>query len=146
MKRLWLLFAQTTTVLLAAYFVVATLKPQWLARNPMDGSAIALLQGQTMAAGSIPAGSFRLAAQKASSAVVSINTSKAARQPPRGSDPWFRFFFGDQGNEPQAGLGSGVIVSPNGLVLTNNHVVEGADEIEVFLNDGRRALAQVIGT
>ena len=147
MKRLWLLFAQTTTVLLAAYFVVATLKPQWLARSPTADAAFSLPQGQAGSPGSVPAGSFRIAAQKASSAVVSINTSKAARKPPPGSEPWFRFFFGDQaGSAPQAGLGSGVIVSPNGLVLTNNHVVEGADEIEVFLTDGRHGLAKVIGT
>ncbi|MCY7304660.1 MAG: trypsin-like peptidase domain-containing protein, partial [Rhodoferax sp.] len=104
------------------------------------------LQGPTADPGSIPAGSLRLAAQNASSAVVSISTSKAAPKPPQGSEPWFRFFFGDQGNEPMAGLGSGVIVSANGLILTNNHVVEGADEIEVVLNDGRRTLAKVIGT
>ena len=147
MKRLWLLFAQTATVLLAAYFVVVTLKPEWLARGPMTSAGYSLPQGQITGSGAIPAGSFRFAAQKAASAVVSINTSKAARKPPQGSEPWFRFFFGDQGGgEPQAGLGSGVIVSANGLVLTNNHVVEGADEIEVILTDGRHALAKVIGT
>jgi Do/DeqQ family serine protease len=78
--------------------------------------------------------------------VVSINTSKAARNNPRNSDPWFRFFFGEQGNEPQVGLGSGVLVSATGYILTNNHVVESADEIEVILNDSRHALAKVIGT
>jgi Do/DeqQ family serine protease len=94
----------------------------------------------------VPQGSFRLAAQKASSAVVSINISKAAKPSPHGNDPWFRFFFGEQGTEPQAGLGSGVIVSASGYILTNNHVIEGADEIEVILNDSRRAVAKVIGT
>src|SRR5258706_57494 len=63
-------------------------------------------------------------------------------------DPWFKFFFGDQGgpSEPQVGLGSGVIVSPNGYILTNNHVVDGADDIEVILNDTRKAKAKIIGT
>ncbi len=88
----------------------------------------------------------RLAAQRASAAVVSINTSKAPERHPSVNDPWFRFFFGDQGTMPQAGLGSGVIISPDGYILTNNHVVEGADEIEVVLNDSRRTRAKVIGT
>lgn len=146
MKRLWLLFAQTTTVLLAAYFVVATLKPQWLGRSQVAGPAIALLEAPNSTNGEIPAGSFRLAAQKASAAVVSINTSKAVTKNPNAKDPWFRFFYGDQGSEPQGGLGSGVIVSASGYILTNNHVVEEADDIEVFLNDSRHAKAKVIGT
>ncbi|MBK6323631.1 MAG: trypsin-like peptidase domain-containing protein [Burkholderiales bacterium] len=148
MKRLWLLFSQTTTVLLAAYFVVATLKPQWIGHNSQSLSgAVSLIEAAPAIGGAAPAGSFRAAAQKASAAVVSINTSKAARRNPNSNDPWFRFFFGDQGSgEPQAGLGSGVIVSASGYILTNNHVVEGADEIEVVLNDSRSARAKVIGT
>jgi Do/DeqQ family serine protease len=77
---------------------------------------------------------------------VSINTSKAADNNAHSNDPWFRFFFGEQGQQPQTGLGSGVIVSPAGYILTNNHVIEEADQIEVVLNDGRRSAAQVIGT
>jgi len=145
MKRFWSLFSQTVTVLLAAYFVVATLKPQWLGHGQMAG-ALALFEAPAGTPGEVPAGSFRLAAQKASGAVVSISTSKAATRNPNANDPWFRFFYGDQGNEPQTGLGSGVIVSPSGYILTNNHVVEGADEIEVFLNDSRHATAKVVGT
>jgi Do/DeqQ family serine protease len=146
MKRLWLLFSQTTTIMLAAYFVVATLKPHWIAHSPSTTGAVALIEAAPATAGAIPAGSFRAAAQKASAAVVSINTSKAARRNPNSNDPWFRFFFGEQGSEPQAGLGSGVIVSASGYVLTNNHVVEGADEIEVVLNDSRTGRAKIIGT
>jgi serine protease DegQ len=78
--------------------------------------------------------------------VVSINTTKAAQRHPQANDPWFRFFFGNPDTLPQAGLGSGVIISTDGYILTNNHVVEGADEIEVVLNDSRRARAKVIGT
>ena len=146
MKRLWLLFSQTATVLLALYFVVATLKPDWLGKSFARSGPVALLEAPSAAPGVAPIGSFRQAAQNASAAVVSINTSKAARNRPRSNDPWFNFFFGDQGNEPQLGLGSGVIVSASGYILTNNHVVEGADEIEVILNDSRRARAKVIGT
>lgn len=146
MKRLWLVFSQTATVLLAAYFVVATLKPQWLGSSPTIAGAIALVEAPAASPGEIPPGSLRLAAQKASGAVVSINTSKAVTKHPNANDPWFKFFYGDQGNEPSGGLGSGVIVSPSGYILTNNHVVEGADEIEVFLNDSRHAKAKIIGT
>ena len=146
MKRLWLLFAQAVTLLLAAYFVVATLKPQWLGRGgPVAGSTgtISILEAPPAPAGQTVPGSFSAAVKKAAPAVVSINTT--ARNP-YGNDPWFRFFFGDRGDQPQAGLGSGVIMSPEGYVLTNNHVVEGADAIEVVLQDARRTPAKVIGT
>ncbi len=149
MKRLWLLFAQTVTVVVAALFVVATLQPQWLNRQAGIPSVVPVLQAPASSAASAePAtGSFRAAAKTASAAVVSINTSKASAPPPQSVDPWFRFFFGDrQPSQQQSGLGSGVIVSPAGYVLTNNHVIEEADEIEVLLNDGRRGVAQVIGT
>jgi serine protease DegQ len=146
MKRLWLLFAQTTTILLAAYFVVATLKPQWMGHGTSLAGAVALIEAAPNPTGTAPVGSFRSAAQKASAAVVSINTSKAVKRNPNSGDPWFRFFFGEQGGEPQAGLGSGVIVSASGYILTNNHVVEGADDIEVVLNDNRSTRAKVIGT
>ncbi len=148
MKRIWLLFSQAVTVFVAAYFVVATLQPSWLGRGAAtrSGAGIALLEAPPVSTGQQPvAGSFSAAARQASPAVVSINTSKAVRHP-RSNDPWFQFFFGDQGTQAQAGLGSGVIVSPDGYILTNNHVVEGADEIEVTLTDSRRARATVIGT
>ncbi|MDB5892385.1 MAG: peptidase and chymotrypsin/Hap [Polaromonas sp.] len=149
MRKTWLLFSQTVTVLLAGYFVVATLKPQWLDNRPTL-SSIAVLEapaGGVQREGSKVAGSFSSAAKIASAAVVSINTSKAAARNPHADDPWFKFFYGDQGRgESQAGLGSGVIISATGYILTNNHVVENADEIEVILNDKRKARAKVIGT
>ena len=151
MKRTWLLFSQTVTVLVAAYFVVATLQPQWLnKRTSLTGVAVieAPSGGLPRTAGSAsPMGSFAPAAKIASAAVVSINTSKVAVKNPQMNEPWFRFFFGDQNpGDAQAVLGSGVIVSSSGYILTNNHVVEGADEIEVVLNDTRKAKAKVIGT
>ena len=153
MKRTWLLFSQTVTVLVAAYFVTATLKPEWISRgNSVAGISVieAPASNTQRGVGGPPgSGSFSAAAKVASPAVVSINTSKAAARNPHAEDPWFKFFFGDQGqgqNQPQGGLGSGVIISPSGYILTNNHVIEGADEIEVILNDTRKAKAKVIGT
>ncbi|VWX58043.1 2-alkenal reductase [Burkholderiales bacterium 8X] len=148
MKRTWLLFSQAVTVLLAAYFVVATLKPDWIGRRGTSlGGVVSVIEAPSTGAASIAPGSLSAAAKKASPAVVSINTSKAARRNPRSEDPWFRFFFGDQGaDQPQVGLGSGVIASADGYILTNNHVVEGADEIDVTLNDARHARGKVIGT
>jgi serine protease DegQ len=166
MKRFWLFFSQTVTVLLAALFIVTTLKPawlgssaSWLGSSKAQVAGISVTQAPAPMAGAVPVGSFRTAAQTASAAVVSLNISKNAVKNSRMDDPWFKFFFGDrgegnqggaqgnQGSDPQqAGLGSGVIVSTDGIILTNNHVVEGADEIEVILNDGRRTIAKVIGT
>ena len=154
MRKFWLLFSQTVTVLVAAFFVLATLKPQWIERRPFSGlsatvGTVAVIEAP-VSSGSRSAGTgvgFSAAAKVASAAVVSINTSRAAAKNPHAGDPWFKFFYGDQGREePQGGLGSGVIISPSGFILTNNHVIEGADEIEVILLDGRKAKAKVIGT
>ncbi len=156
MRRFWLLFAQTTTVGLAIWFIVTTLKPEWTERipgRPPAGQAITkhMVPLQEAAIASSPAqGSYRDAASRAMPSVVNIFTSKEARQPknPLMNDPFFRRFFGDrQGEEEkQSSLGSGVVVSPQGYILTNNHVVEAADEIEVALADGRKAGATVVGT
>jgi len=144
MKKYWLLFSQSLTVLLAMVFIVATLKPQWLIRIPHAESGLTLQQAPAIGHVPRPAGSLSEAARVASPAVVSINTSKKSRSHRRG-DPWSRFFNGP-GDEPhQDGLGSGVIVSAEGYILTNNHVIEEADDIEVVLLDGRTAPAKVIG-
>ena len=151
MRKFWLLFSQAVTVLVAAFFVVATLKPQWIERRPFSSSvgAISVIEapaGSRQLSAGMGAG-FSAAAKIASAAVVSINTSKAATKNPHAGDPWFKFFYGDQEQgDPQGGLGSGVIISASGYILTNNHVIEGADAIDVVLLDGRKAKAKVIGT
>ncbi len=146
MKRYWLLFSQVVTVLFAVWFVLVTLKPEWLNRRP-SFQGVTLLEAASNAPGTVMPGSMSPAAKRAAPAVVSITTTQARTTHPLANDPWFRFFYGDrEDNSPQMGLGSGVIVSPEGYILTNNHVVEGAQEIEVTLSDSRRTTAKVIGT
>lgn len=154
MRRLWLLFAQTITIGLALWFIVAALKPQWLAgggSTPTVPVAEAPVAMKEAAISTSFQGSYREAANRAMPSVVNIFTSKEARQPknPFMDDPFFRKFFGDrfgEQDEKQSSLGSGVIVSSEGYVLTNNHVVEAADQIEVALADGRKAVADIVGT
>ena len=145
MKKLWLFFSQAVTVFVAAWFVTATLQPQWLAAPapPPAVSAPLVLPAPQVSAAAQP-GSLAAAVRRAAPAVVSINTSRITRHP-FADDPWFRLFFGQQGSQSQSGLGSGVIMSADGYVLTNNHVVQEADHIEAVLADGRRANARVIG-
>jgi Do/DeqQ family serine protease len=156
MRKTWLIFSQAVTVAVAVLFVVATLKPDWVRRQPGNGlpSIVSISQAPSIQQVSLPPGgsapSYSSAAKRASPAVVSITASKAPARSPHAEDPWFKFFFGEQGaqqrEQPQVGLGSGVIVSPEGYLLTNNHVVEGADDIEVQLVDARRAKAKVVGS
>jgi serine protease DegQ len=151
MRRTWLLFAQTVTVALALYFVVLVLRPGWLPSR--DGRSQVASVGNTVPVLQAPpqasSASYREAAGRAMPSVVNILTSKALRPDhPLLNDPFFRRFFGDRlpQDERQNSLGSGVIVSPDGFILTNNHVIDAADEIEVVLADGRKAPAKVVGT
>ena len=150
LRRLWLIFSQAVTVALAVVFVLATLKPQWIGGSgaPRAPVPVSIVQAAPVAPGSAssPPGSFAAAARRASPSVVSVMTSAA---PERGGahrgDPWFKRYFDGQ-DGPAAGSGSAVIVSADGYLLTNNHVVENAGQIEIGLADGRRIAAQVIGT
>jgi Do/DeqQ family serine protease len=146
MKRIWLVFSQAVTVLTALWFVVATLQPTWL-RGAGTSGTLSLTQAQYDGiSGATAAGGFRVAAQKAAPAVVSISTQQKARAISKRVDPWFRFFDDPEDDAPRGGMGSGVIVSPEGYILTNHHVIEGAQAIEVTLNDGRSTFAKVMGT
>jgi len=153
LRRLWLVFAQATTVGLAILFIVATLKPDWLrqAALPVPAPVVRDVAIQQIAStsGHIPAvNSYAEAAKRAIPTVVSVYTTKEIRRAPTVDDPLFERFFGDRLRgqaERVSSLGSGVIASADGYILTNHHVVQAADEIAVALTDGRRVEAKLIG-
>ena len=154
MRKTWLLFSQAVTVAVAVLFVVSTLKPEWVKRGNaglMPAAVVAVNPAALPApAPGVGTTSYSAAAKRASPAVVSITASKAPTRSTRPNDPVFQFFFGDRSHPPtgeaQVGLGSGVIVSSDGYLITNNHVIDGADDIEVMLTDGRQARAKLVGT
>ncbi len=154
MRKTWLIFSQAVTVAVAVLFVVTTLKPDWVQRSTLvPATSVVSINSVAPAAISSAASvgapqSYSSAAKRASPAVVSITASKMPAHNPHANDPNFRRFFGqpDRAEQNQVGLGSGVIVSPEGFLITNNHVIEGADDIEVMLTDGRKAKARLVGT
>lgn len=160
MRKAWLIFSQSVTVAVAVLFVIATLKPEWLKqqerltgeRDMMSIRQAPATVTETAGRGNGAPSSYSAAARRATPAVVSITASKTPPRNAQSNDPWFRFFFGEpfqghpQQRQPQVGLGSGVIVSAEGYLLTNNHVIEGADDIEVLLPDRRQVRARVVGT
>jgi Do/DeqQ family serine protease len=150
MRRLWLVFSQTVTVAVALLFVVLTFKPEWLpgGRVPLALPAPTLIQAApaVLAASGSTTASFAGAAAQAAPAVVSVMATKRGGADPHANVPGFEEFFGNNARRRQLGLGSGVIVSPEGYLLTNHHVIEGASEIEVQLTDGRSTTAKVVGS
>jgi serine protease DegQ len=149
LRRFWLLFAQVATICLAVLFVVTTLRPDLLARYT-GRSNVVLMQETPVAVAAVKIDSLAAAAKRAMPSVVNVYTSKEVRQRrPLMDDPVMRRFFpglGDQETRRANSLGSGVIVSSDGYVLTNNHMIEGADDIQIVLSDGRRLRARVRGS
>jgi len=151
MRKLWLIFAQTATVAVGVLFVITALKPEWLGRSATSPQVVELRQATTVSGVPARAASYNDAVRKAVPAVVNIFTSKEIKTPrhPFLNDPLFRDFFGNRlEDEPQraASLGSGVIVSSKGYILTNHHLIEAADEIEVALADGKKLRARTVGS
>ena len=150
MRKFWLLFAQATTIGLAILFIINTLKPGLLSSATRNG-IVTLHESVSTSTSQIPTAGFSTAARKVMPAVVNIFTSTEIKRPmnPFMDDPRFRFFFGEEfDSAPQRGsnLGSGVIISHDGYILTNHHVIEAANQIEVALADGRKAKGRIIGS
>lgn len=150
MQRLWLIFAQTVTVCLGILFIVTTLRPQWLG---MDGPSPGLPASSAPAVAPATTGAqtYAPAVARAAPAVVNVYTSKHVDVPlvPLPGDPGlnqlFRQLPGFTRRQTTTSLGSGVIVRADGYILTNYHVIEAADAIEVALRDGRQSVARIVG-
>ncbi|HEY0020310.1 MAG TPA: trypsin-like peptidase domain-containing protein [Longimicrobium sp.] len=124
-----------------------------VARDPLpDLGAQSAAPAAAVASANNLSGAFRAASSAAMPGVVHVRVTQAARSassqvPPelRGT-PWEDMFRGQRGGAtPRAGSGSGFIISPDGYILTNNHVVEGADRVNVILSDKREFEARVVG-
>ena len=131
---------------LAAAFLILLLRPDLAGREAAPAPKPVSLERTGGPA------SYADAVQRAAPSVVNVFATKVTRETrhPIFDDPVFKRFFGDQATRPRIrrenSLGSGVIVDDNGYVLTNNHVIDAASEINVVLDDGRSMPARVVGT
>lgn len=155
LQKYWLFFAQSVTLMLAALFIVATLKPEWLSESRVGSLVDTISLKESHYDGQLSPGSYHEAVKRSMPSVVNIFTSTTPAKPKarkgggaNSADPLFKFFFGDQPpeEEPSSSLGSGVIVSPEGYILTNHHVISNAADIDIALADGRKVKAQIIGS
>ena len=150
MRKLWLLFSQSTTVALAVLFIIVLFRPDLLRWQAAQQNLTIQQVAPAPIAAATPSESFAPAAQRVIPSVVNVFTQQKVRSPthPSLQDPIFRYFFGDRLDTPPrevSNLGSGVIVTPNGYILTNQHVIDSADEIQVALADGQTVPARVVG-
>jgi len=154
MRNLWLVFAQAVTATLAVIFVVSLVKPEWMAwRRQVVEVHESVPNGPPLAPVGMQSArtySYSDAARKAIPSVVNISATKQVRRRnPLLDDPAFQRFFGERFNLPpetQMSLGSGVIVSREGYILTNDHVVDGVSDIQVTLHDGRTLAGKIVGS
>lgn len=155
LTRLWLIFAQAATVFLAAWFILFSFKPAWIGEIKTYSPSETITLKEAEYSERLSPGSYHDAVKQSMPAVVNIFTSKVSsnaktskNSKSNSADPFFKFFFGDQPPEedPSSSLGSGVIVSKEGIILTNHHVISDADEIDIALADGRKLKAKIIGS
>ena len=143
LKRFWLLLAQAVTVGVGLMLAFSALGPE---RQTATPGPVVVREEAPAAAPSAPGTeSYREAVLKATPSVVNIYTAKAVRSP-LADDPLYRFFYGEPQPQQATSLGSGVIISEQGYILTNNHVVEQADEIAVAIGRDTVAAAKIVGT
>ncbi|MGE5241408.1 MAG: trypsin-like peptidase domain-containing protein, partial [Bacteroidota bacterium] len=152
-RRLLSYLVQAVILGLAIAFVATYLWPNLVSR---EAPTVEIRQSAPELAKHPASGpySYSAAVEKAAAAVVNVNTAKVVtvRSNPFFDDPVFRQFFGDADNlvgprkRVETSLGSGVIMSEQGYILTNHHVIQGADAIQVSLQDGRVAQAKVVGS
>ena len=153
LHRYIVFLAQMITLGLAIAFVVTVFWPGLVQRTPQPTISIRETAPTAAVSNKGPV-SYAMAVEKAAPAVVNINTAKVVtlRRNPFFDDPVFQQFFGgvpDGGGTRkrlETSLGSGVIFSEQGYIITNHHVINGADAIQVFLRDGRSAPARLIGS
>ncbi|MGF1612939.1 MAG: S1C family serine protease [Gammaproteobacteria bacterium] len=156
LRKTFRLLYQAITSGLAAAFLLMLMSPQWLQRPSIAADRDehdAPSADAPSTHGSHPEPySYAAAVARAAPAVVNIHAAKAVVEPPEPFpdepryEPFFRDSFASPGVHREPSLGSGVIVSENGHVLTNHHVIESAEVIRVLLQDRRQAAARVVGT
>src|SRR5579883_1251642 len=149
----WARWASLAVVLALFLMLACQSKSALFAQSPNASASNATLDAPSV----MPRASYADVVARVTPAVVTIRSERRVRAPqqfPFADDPMLREFFGRQfgGRQPQAqpqvqrALGSGVIVSPDGYILTNHHVIDGAEDIKVELNDNRTVKAKVIGS
>jgi len=151
MKKSWILLCQFVTILFALFFILDFFGFNPFFKKKITNTIIQVRETDNSSSLRSVKNSFADAVKTAIPSVVNINTAIKIRYSPNPffEDPFFRKFFGDQFDYRQekqtSSLGSGVIISNDGYVITNFHVIEAAEEIEITTHNGNKFDASLIG-